>query len=191
MPDVDRWVVENTLRQVASQPDTLQEIDYIAIKISTQSISDDTFIAYIQKELLKTKVDANKVCFEITEGMGINNLSDTANFIQSLKSIGCQCVLDDFGGGASSYRYLKQLPFDALKIDGNFILHIQTNNNDYAVVKSICEVAHFMNKQVTAEFIENEDTLKRTLVNQNLGHFKPYYDQFGYFVSPNLFYTNN
>ena len=163
MASVDRWVITNMLKQVAAHPDILNKIGGIAIKLSTQSITDEGFIHFVTGELTKTNVPADKICFELTESIGINNLSDTANFIKEIKSIGCQCVLDDFGSGSSSYRCLKQLPFDYLKIDGNFIRDIQNNNNDYAVVKSICEVAHFMNKQVIAEYVESEETLNKLM----------------------------
>ena len=161
MASVDRWVITNMLDQVAKSPEVLSEIGGIAIKLSTQSITDDGLFQYVADELNRTNVPAEKLCFELTESIGINNLSDTATFIKEMKSIGCQCVLDDFGSGSSSYRCLKQLPFDFLKIDGNFIRDLQNNNNDYAVVKSICEVAHFMNKQVIAEYVESEETLNR------------------------------
>ena len=60
----------------------------------------------------------------------------------------------------SSYSYLKNLPVDYLKIDGAFIKDIANNQNDYAVTKSICEIGHFMEKTVIAEFVQDEAALK-------------------------------
>ena len=67
--------------------------------------------------------------------------------------------LDDFGCGMSSYAYLKNLPVDFLKIDGTFVKNMDENAYDYAVVKSITEVGHFMGKKIIAEHVENERIL--------------------------------
>lgn len=58
-----------------------------------------------------------------------------------------------------SYAYLKNLPVDLIKIDGVFVKNMESNSIDYALVKSICEVGHFMNKKVVAEFVENDTIL--------------------------------
>ena len=73
--------------------------------------------------------------------------------------MGCKFALDDFGTGMSSYEYLKHLPVDYLKIDGCFIKDIVNNSFDFAVVKSINEIGHFMGKKTIAEYVENEDIL--------------------------------
>ena len=161
MANVDRWVVHNVLGALAEHLAVLDEIGAFAIKLSKQSILDEGFVEFVAGEISNTQIPANKICFELAESAGIDHLSDAASFINEIKSIGCQCVLDDFGNGNSSYRCLKQLPFDYLKIDGSFVKELKTNDNDYAVVKSICEVAHFMNKKVIAEYVEGEEILEK------------------------------
>ena len=58
-----------------------------------------------------------------------------------------------------SYAYLRDLPVDYLKIDGVFVKDIVTSSSDYAVVKSMCEIGHFLNKAVVAEFVQDEETV--------------------------------
>ena len=77
-----------------------------------------------------------------------------------MKILGVQFSLDDFGTGLSSYSYLRNLPVDYLKIDGIFVKDIKDNPNDYAVVKSINEIGHFMGKKTIAEYVENEEILE-------------------------------
>jgi len=107
----------------------------------------------------------NKICFEITETAAISNLSQAVEFIEKLRGVGCHFALDDFGSGLSSFAYLKNLPVNMIKIDGVFVRNINNNNIDRAVVKSICEIVTLMGKQITAEYIEDEASLKvlRTL----------------------------
>jgi len=78
-----------------------------------------------------------------------------------MKIIGCQFSLDDFGTGLSSYSYLRNLPVDFVKIDGVFVRDIANNPGDYAVVRSINEIGHYMGKKTIAEFVEDDDVLER------------------------------
>ena len=74
--------------------------------------------------------------------------------------IDCRFSLDDFGAGQSSYAYLKRLPVDFIKVDGAFIRNITEDDVDYALVKSITEMGHFLNKKIVAEFVSDEEILE-------------------------------
>ncbi len=136
--------------------DKLDRISAITINLSGSSLGNRKFMEHVENKLIKPGFPANKVCFEVTETIAINNLDNAARFMKKLKQIGCQFSLDDFGTGSSSYSYLKSLPIDYLKIDGSFVKDIATNINDYAVVKSINEIGHAMGKETVAEYVESE-----------------------------------
>ncbi len=159
MAAVDRWVIERAFEWMVKHTDKLSQIGGLAINLSGSSLNEEGFVDFILALALKLKVPMGKVCFEITETAGIANLSNASEFILAVKKTGCQFALDDFGSGLSSYAYLKNLPVDFLKIDGMFIKNMDNNPYDYAVVKSITEIGHFMGKQIIAEFVENESIL--------------------------------
>jgi diguanylate cyclase (GGDEF)-like protein len=154
MPAVDRWVIERTFRWMVEQSARLTEIGGLAINLSGASLNEEGLIDFILEQAIKTQVPMDKLCFEITETAGVTNLSSAAEFILTLKKTGCMFSLDDFGSGMSSYAYLKNLPVDFLKIDGAFVKNMDENPYDYAVVKSIAEIGHFMGKKIIAEYVE-------------------------------------
>lgn len=157
--DIDRWVVKNSIQWISDNIQILDIVSSFSINLSGISISDETFIDFVLEQIDTHDVPAENLCFEITETAGVENLSDASHFINTIKDSGCRFSLDDFGSGMSSYAYLRDLPVDYLKIDGIFIKNIHNNESDYAVVKSICEISHFMGKRVIAEYAENEEIL--------------------------------
>ena len=161
MPAIDRWVISTTFRWMADHAELLEKIGGFAINLSGRSLSDDGFQKFILEQMTETRVPMERVCFEVTETAGIANLSNAAQFIIDIKRTGCHFSLDDFGSGMSSYAYLKNLPVDYLKIDGAFVKDMHNNANDYAVVKSITEIGHFMGKQIIAEYAENDTILSK------------------------------
>ena len=157
---LDKWVFENTLHWFTSQPVALNKLTSCSINLSGLSLSDESFLEFVANTLDATGFPCDKLCFEITETAAISNLERANAFIGSLKEKGCSFALDDFGSGLSSYGYLKNLPVDAIKIDGAFIRNIERNEIDRAVVKSICEIASLMDKKITAEYVESKAALE-------------------------------
>jgi len=159
MAAVDRWVIERAFRWMVENSDRLAEIGGLAINLSGSSLNEEGFADFILALAQEMHVPMQHVCFEITETAGIANLSNASDFILSVKKSGCMFALDDFGSGLSSYAYLKNLPVDFLKIDGAFVKNMDENPYDYAVVKSITEIGHFMGKKIIAEYVEKDSVL--------------------------------
>jgi EAL domain-containing protein (putative c-di-GMP-specific phosphodiesterase class I) len=159
MSAVDRQVILKTLSWMETNPGTIEKIAGFTINLSGQSLNEEGFAEFILEQLEAVSVPRDKICFEVTETVGITNLSDVTLIIEKIKDAGCRFALDDFGSGMSSYGYLKNLPVDVVKIDGVFVKELVADSSDYAVVKSITEIAHFMKKRVVAEFVETSGTL--------------------------------
>ncbi|MCZ6830764.1 MAG: DUF1631 family protein [Gammaproteobacteria bacterium] len=161
MVDVDRWVINQVFTWISQQMDEQKQIPYLAINISGTSISDDNFMDYLLEQISEYGVGTNRLCFEITETGTISNMVKAGDFVRQLKNIGCRFAIDDFGTGLASHSYLRELPVDMLKIDGTFISKIHENDRDYAMVKSINDLAHFLGQETIAEFVENDAIIEK------------------------------
>lgn len=160
MPEIDRWVISNVFKFFKHHPSLLEKLGGIAINLSGLSVNDDNIIPFIMDQLKASQLPTSRICFEITETAGIDNLSSAAEFIKEIKQSGVSFSLDDFGTGMSSYAYLKNLPVDYIKIDGSFIRDIARNKSDHAMVKSVTEIGHFMGKKIIAECVEDSTCLE-------------------------------
>jgi EAL domain-containing protein (putative c-di-GMP-specific phosphodiesterase class I) len=79
--------------------------------------------------------------------------------VRAFRNIGCKFSIDDFGTGPASHNYLRELPVDYVKIDGSFITGIHLNRNDYAMARSINDLAHFLGQETIAESVENDEII--------------------------------
>ena len=154
---IDRWVINNAFNLLAENPDFVEQISFISINLSGQSLTEQNMLDFIVTQFNDSGISGNKICFEITETAAILNLSTATTFISTLKKLGCLFALDDFGSGLSSFAYLKTLPVDYLKIDGMFVKDIVDDPIDHAMVKSINEIGQVMGMKTIAEFVENDE----------------------------------
>ena len=157
MPRIDSWVIENLFKYLNNSSFSTWDNICFSINISGASLNDNRFLDYLYKKLQQSSIPSHVFCFEITETIAINSLSQVSKFINSLKSLGCSFALDDFGKGMSSLTYLKNLPVDYLKIDGSFIKEIHTETVTKAMVQAINYLAEAIGIKTIAEFAENQD----------------------------------
>ena len=161
MSTLDRWVIHEALSQLADRSNEGEARYTIAINLSGTSLSEDRFLDFVIDELEKQQLPHGAICFEITETAAISNLSRVVHFMKTLKELGCKFSLDDFGSGLSSFTYLKNLPVDYLKIDGQFIRNVAEDSVDESMVKAIREVGHAMGIETIAERVETKQVLEK------------------------------
>ena len=104
----------------------------------------------------------------------ISSPSEGIRNLRRLDKTGISLAIDDFGTGYSSLAYLKQLPVDELKIDKSFVMNMVNDDNDAVIVRSTIDLAHNLGLKVTAEGVENQDTLEILTVlgcNTSQGYF--------------------
>jgi diguanylate cyclase (GGDEF)-like protein/PAS domain S-box-containing protein len=162
MSTLDRWVIRHALSQLADRNPEADVAHFtLAINLSGTSLSEDRFLEFVISELEKQKLPDGAICFEITETAAISNLSRVIHFMQALKKLGCKFSLDDFGSGLSSFTYLKNLPVDYLKIDGQFIRNVAEDAVDESMVKAINEVGQAMGIETIAERVETKQVVDK------------------------------
>ena len=153
---VDTWVVRNLLQWMRSNLGKVAQIEAFTVNISGLSIIDNSFMEFIEQQFSQGGFPPEKICFEVTETAAVANISYAADFMRELKRNGCRFALDDFGTGFASYAYLQKLPVDFLKVDGVFVQGLHDNMTNYAMVKSICELGHFLGITTIAECAEQK-----------------------------------
>ncbi|MDI1310267.1 MAG: EAL domain-containing protein [Methylotenera sp.] len=172
---IDSWVIAHTFEWMKQNAESLNHIETISVNLSGQSLGDSNFHNYVLSLIETIEIDCSKLCFEVTETVAITNIAAAKNFIESMNKHGVKFSLDDFGGGASSFGYLKNLDVDYLKIDGQFITDLIDNQIGQATVRCIVEVAKVTGKKTIAEWVENqavENMLKEMSVDFTQGFLK-------------------
>ena len=158
---IDRWVLRRIIEWMRALP-SLAGIEMLSLNLSGQSIADRAFHRYVHEALSEAGERVRRrLCFEITEAAAITHLSDTVGFIEQVRAVGVRVALVDFGAGTSSFGYLKHLPVDLLKIDGQFIRDLDTDALDQAAVRCFVEVARVVGVRTVAVAVEKPAILER------------------------------
>ncbi|MFH2015096.1 MAG: EAL domain-containing protein [Pseudomonadota bacterium] len=126
----------------------------LAINISVKSFSNPDFVPHLRRLIDEHRVDASQLMLEFTEHVMAENQKATAERMHKLKELGICFSLDDFGTGYSSLAYLRQMPFDEVKIDGSFVADIETKESDRALVRTILAMADTLGLAAVAEHVE-------------------------------------
>ena len=162
---VDRWVVNRAIELLENRLRTTDHLPLLAVNLSGTSINDEDFLDFVMARLGSEQV-ARALCFEITETAAVASLAKATTMMRELKARGCRFALDDFGSGVSSFVYLKTLPVDFLKIDGQFATHVATDAVDRSMVEAIAKVGRAMAVATIAEKVESAEVLT---VLKNIG----------------------
>jgi diguanylate cyclase (GGDEF)-like protein/PAS domain S-box-containing protein len=152
--DLDRWVFGRAVEMLRAE--TLGDAT-LCINIDGRSL-DDAFAAEIERKLPVQL--ASRLVFEVTETSGLSNLQAGHDFMSRVRSLGSSFAIDDFGAGFGSLHHLRQLPFDYLKIDGEFVRRAAASTEDQVVVGSLVSMARGLGMQTVAECVEDPATLR-------------------------------
>lgn len=161
-----RWILQESCRQVRTWHDLFVSTPplELSVNLSPCEFKQSTLVSDIEQTLLETGFPAKSLHLEITEGVLFEDINAARATLCALKGIGVVLDIDDFGTGYSSLKYMRELPFDNLKIDQYFIRSLDPNRPSSAeMVRTILSMANNLGLQVVAEGIETEvhrNTLK-------------------------------
>jgi diguanylate cyclase (GGDEF)-like protein/PAS domain S-box-containing protein len=157
---IDSWVAQQAIALIAAEAKAGRSLT-LNLNISAKSIGSLQLITVIDRALAEACINPASLVFELTETAAIVNIERAKNFTSELRSRGCRFALDDFGAGFGSFYYLKHLPFDYFKIDGDFIRGFGANTTDQLVVEAIVGIAKGLGKQTVAEFVSDQEMTDR------------------------------
>jgi EAL domain-containing protein (putative c-di-GMP-specific phosphodiesterase class I) len=166
--DLDCAVAEETVKQLRADKTGRSRL---AFNASGRSIISPNFIEAVS-QLAKSGGLARRLIVEITESAAIDDLGLARRHIEALQSMGLEVCLDDFGSGASSFAYLRQLPIDVVKIDGAYVRELTSSGRDDAMIRHLVSLCHELDVSTVAEMVETqaiEDILRRAGVDYAQG----------------------
>ncbi|MET0534512.1 MAG: EAL domain-containing protein [Steroidobacter sp.] len=164
LPQMDRAVVVDVLNHVrhASARPGFKPL-HVCINLSGPTISDETFLDWMQMQLDESGVKGEWLTFELTETAAVSNMEQAQLLMSKLGARGCRFALDDFGTGLSSLTHLKNLQFSSLKIDGSFIQDILHDQRSQALVRAVAQLAAAMGMDTVAEYVETPEVCMRLI----------------------------
>ncbi len=156
---IDGWVVQKSIALLADHAREGRKL-VLSVNLSGKSLGDPKLAALLEAGIARSGIDPHQLIFEITETAAISNFEGAKQFALDMRDRGCRFALDDFGAGLGSFLYLKNFPFDFLKIDGELIRGLSQSRMNQLVVRAIVGIADGLGKQTIAEFVADEASLE-------------------------------
>ena len=156
---IDQWVVRRAVRTIAEQASVGRDI-HLEVNISAESLNDPALLPTIDRELASTGIDPSRLILEVPERVAIADAEGASRLAKRLRTMGCSFALDDFGTSFGSFRFLKDLPVDFLKIDGDLIVTLSESRTAQLVVKALVDVAKGTGAQTIAVFASDDEALR-------------------------------
>jgi diguanylate cyclase (GGDEF)-like protein/PAS domain S-box-containing protein len=153
--EMGEWILRRACREAASWPKPLQ----VAVNLSPAQFMHGDVVGLVHSILLETGLAPDRLEFEITEGVLIEDFDRGLALLRRLKALGVRISMDDFGSGYSSLSYLQAFPFDKIKIDRAFIINLGRNPQSAAIVRAVIDLGHGLDMSIVAEGVETVDQL--------------------------------
>jgi diguanylate cyclase (GGDEF)-like protein len=155
--ELDRWVVARALELIVERERDGQPVS-LHVNLSGASLADISVIEFIERRLDEGGADPSRCTFEITETARVHDYRAVGGFADRLCEFGCQVAIDDYGAGFGPFHYLKQIPFDLIKIDGSFVHDMANSDADQLTVQAIVQIARGLGKTTIAEYVQDDAT---------------------------------
>lgn len=159
---IDQWVLRQACQQIKAWQDRFFDTEELGVSVNLSSyhFSQPDVVEQVKKALADASLSAASLRLEITESTLIENPELLARILLELKNLGIEIYIDDFGTGFSSLSCLHKYPISTLKIDRSFIYHIDSNTDQFEIVRTIIILAKALNMTAIAEGIETEQEIE-------------------------------
>jgi diguanylate cyclase (GGDEF)-like protein/PAS domain S-box-containing protein len=155
---IDRWVFDQAVTLLAARQ-ARGDHRALEVNLSGASLTDEALIDNLVALIENAPIDPSRLIVEITETAAVRSFDLARSVATRLSRLGCTFALDDFGAGFGSFYYLKHLPFQGIKIDGEFVKDLPTSRSDRLTVQAIVTLAQGLEKETTAEFVQDDRTV--------------------------------
>jgi EAL domain-containing protein (putative c-di-GMP-specific phosphodiesterase class I) len=149
---IDHRVIELVTTELVAAPDLRASLN-----VSPDSIIDPDWWSSLGAQLRANPGVAQRMTLEITETAAIQNLDETAGFVTRAKDLGCRIAIDDFGAGYTSFRNLRRLGVDMIKIDGAFVQNLPRSEDDRVFVRTLVDLGRSLGLTTVAEWVQDEE----------------------------------
>jgi predicted signal transduction protein with EAL and GGDEF domain len=158
MPAISEWVFRTGIEQVKAWRGVFKSPLYLSMNLTPRDLNPE-FCAGIMRKIHAAGIAAEQIGVEITETAVVRDFKVAAKLISELSERGIRVLLDDFGTGYSSMSYLRELPFDCVKIDKSFVHRMAFESRDFGLVRSIVSLVQYLQMECVAEGIETQEQL--------------------------------
>lgn len=150
---LDQRALELAIAKLKQAPDLI-----LSVNVTADTATEPTWFASLERAVAFDRNLARRLVIEITESTAIRNLDEAIRFVSAVKGIGCSVALDDFGAGYSSFRFLRRLDIDIVKIDGSFVRNLARSEDDRMFVRTLISLARHFGFKTVAEWVQDEET---------------------------------
>lgn len=149
---MDRYVLDLSVEELRNHPDVS-----LAINISGLTATDQTWLRALMSAIKASPEIGPRLVVEITETAALHDIDESARFVNVVRDLGCRVAIDDFGAGFTSFRHLKALTVDLVKIDGSFVRNLSQSQDNQLFIRNLLSLAETFGLQAVAEFVENAE----------------------------------
>jgi EAL domain-containing protein (putative c-di-GMP-specific phosphodiesterase class I)/GGDEF domain-containing protein len=172
--EIGRWTLNAACREARRWQRHGVKGIRVAVNLSATQLRDPNLKTVIERTLERHRLQPQALELELTETAAAEDAERTFALFGALRTLGVKLAIDDFGSGYSSLRYLKNLPFDKLKIDREFVVDVDKHKDSQAICRSLIELTRGLGLEVLAEGVENREEV-RTLVRLGCNIFQGFY----------------
>jgi len=166
---IDRYVLDLAVQALTDNP-TLN----LAINISGLTSSDQSWLRTLSALIKNRPEVARRLIIEITETSALTDIEESARFLAAIRELGCRVAVDDFGAGFTSFRHLKTLTLDIVKIDGSFVRNLAENVDNQLFIRNLLGLAEAYGMETVAECVETQEDA-RYLIGEGVKYLQGYY----------------